>query len=139
MTPPFKEASKRSTSVRRARSPDIYAGKQKQPYDVDEMPVPGGELEAEMLFRAEVARHRSRKANDEEDRADDHVRAMKARRHEKRGAVNVAAEMKVCVRVLVGLHAGEREAEQDCQDQAPFQSLPVVFKQGMVCPSHRRA
>src|SRR5262245_31019744 len=103
------------------------------------MPIPGGEFEAEMLFGGEVARQRSEQTNDEENRADDHVGAMKARGHEKRGAVNVAAESEVRVRVLVSLHAGEREAKRDGQDQAPFQSLPVIFKQSMVRPGHRRA
>jgi len=34
-------------SSRRA-APHIDAGEQEQPHDVDEMPVPGGELETEM-------------------------------------------------------------------------------------------
>ena len=37
-----------------ACAPHIYAGEQEQPHHVDEMPIPGGELEAEMLFRREV-------------------------------------------------------------------------------------
>src|SRR5262245_9324166 len=125
--------------MRRARSPNVYAREEEQPYDVDEMPVPGGEFEAEMLFGGEVACQRSEQTNDEENRADDHVGTMKACRHEKRGAVNVAFESEVRVRVFVSLHAGEGEAERDGKDQAPFQSLPIIFKQSMVRPGHRRA
>ena len=33
------------------RAPHIDAGEEEQPDDVDEMPVPGGRLEAEMLAR----------------------------------------------------------------------------------------
>ena len=40
---------------RRPSRPDIDADEQEQPDDVDEMPVPGGRLEAEMLLRREVA------------------------------------------------------------------------------------
>src|SRR5882672_6959953 len=39
----------------RRRSPDIDAGEQEQPHHVDEVPVPSGEFEAEMVRRREVA------------------------------------------------------------------------------------
>src|SRR6266852_8855852 len=38
----------------RAVAPDIDADEQEQPDHVDEMPVPGGEFEAEMLRRRKV-------------------------------------------------------------------------------------
>src|ERR1700722_13282296 len=96
----------------RAPTPDIDAGKQEQPHDVDEMPVPGGELEAEMLRRRELPRRGTDQADDEEDRADDHVEAVEAGRHEEGGAVDVAAEIERRVAVFPGLHAGEREPER---------------------------
>src|SRR3981081_2495586 len=91
--------------------PDVDAGEQEQPDHVDEMPVPGGELEAEMLLRAELPGKRARQTHREEDRADDDMRAVKPGRHEERGAVDVALEGEMRVAVLVGLNAGEREAE----------------------------
>src|SRR5262245_47987051 len=133
MAPPF-ETRDLLGSVQRARSPDIYTSEEKQPYHVNEVPVPGCEFETEMLFRSEVARHRAREANNQEDRADDHVGAVEARRHEESGAINVAAEVEVRVRVFVGLHAGEGQAQKDREDQTPFESLPVVFKERMVRP-----
>src|SRR5262249_30289350 len=140
MTPPFRTRKTRwSLGVRRARSPNIYAREQKQPHHVDEVPVPGGELEAKVLLRTEVTRHSPREAHNQEDRADDNVSAMEARRHEECGAINVAAEVEVRVRVLISLHASERQTQQDREDQAPFESLPVVFKQRMVRPGDRRA
>ena len=57
--------------ARRAAAPDVDAGEQEQPHHVDEVPVPGGELEAEMLLRREVARIGAEQADDQEDRADD--------------------------------------------------------------------
>src|SRR5437867_878195 len=47
-------AASMAGGVHRARAPHIDAGKQEQPHHVDEMPVPGAELEAEMLRRREV-------------------------------------------------------------------------------------
>jgi len=52
---------------------NIDAGKQEQPHHVDEMPVPGGELEAEVMRRREVSLHGADQAHDEEDRADEHI------------------------------------------------------------------
>src|ERR1700736_4456004 len=87
------------------RAPHIDAGEQEQPDHVDEVPVPGGELETEMLGRSEMAEIGADQANDQEGRADDHMRAVKAGRHEDSGAIDVAAEMKRGVAVLVGLDA----------------------------------
>src|SRR3546814_4241356 len=54
---------------------------QEQPDDVDEVPVPGGGLEAEMLFGGEVPLHRAEQADRQEDRSDDDVEAVEAGRH----------------------------------------------------------
>src|SRR5947208_8743626 len=90
-----------------AGPPHIDAGEQEQPDHVDEMPVPGGELGAEMLLRAELSKDGAQQAYAEKNRADDHVGAVKAGRHEKRRAVDVAFEGEMRVAVLVGLDAGE--------------------------------
>src|SRR5262249_44424431 len=66
---------------------DIDAGKQEQPNHVDEVPVPGAELEAEMLLGREVSELGADQADDQERRADDHMRAVEAGRHEEGGAV----------------------------------------------------
>ena len=44
--------ARRARPWSRRRGPDIDADEQEQPHHVDEVPVPGGELEAEMLGRA---------------------------------------------------------------------------------------
>src|SRR4029077_18547614 len=95
-----------SFGVRHTRTPYIYAGEQKQPYHVDEVPVPGGKLKAEVLLRREVAGQPTREADNQEEGADDHGRAMEAGRHEERGAVDISAEVESRVRIFVGLHAG---------------------------------
>jgi len=101
------------------------------------MPVPRGEFEAEVLFRIEVPSHRAHQANNQEDRADDDMRAMKAGRHKESSAVDVAAKVEGRVRVLIGLHASEGEPQQNCEDKAPFQALSVVLEQCMMRPRHR--
>src|SRR5579864_893831 len=94
IAPPFGNIATRwSLRMRQAGAPHIYAGEQEQPHHVDEMPIPGGEFEAEMLGRAEMAGHRAGKTHDQEDRADNHMRAVKAGRHEESGAVDIAAVM----------------------------------------------
>src|ERR1700674_6068963 len=50
----------------RAMPPDIDADEEEQPHHVDEMPVPGGEFEAEMLRRGEMPGVSARQAYDQE-------------------------------------------------------------------------
>src|SRR5260370_27849271 len=121
----------------RGGAPHVDAREQEQPDDVDEMPVPGGELEAEVLRRREMAEIGSDQAYDEERRADDHMGAVEAGRHEESRTVDIAAIVERGVAVLVGLDAGEREAERDGQDQAPLEPLAVVLEQRVMRPRHR--
>src|SRR5262249_56658594 len=123
----------------RAGAPDVDAGEQKQPDHVDEVPMPGGELETEVLARLELPGKRPQQADAQKDRSDDHVRAVKAGRHEEGRAVDVTFEGEMRVAVLVGLDAREGNPEQDRADQAPSQALTVVLEQRVVRPGDRRA
>src|SRR5262245_4912623 len=114
--------------VRSARAPDVNASKQEDPHDVDEMPVPGGKLETEMLSRCEVPEIGAEQTDDQKRRANDDMRAMESGRHEECGAIDVAAEVEPCVAVFVGLHAGEGQTKRNRQDQAPLQALAVVLE-----------
>src|SRR5258708_6166925 len=95
--PRFETTRRASASVSpgdvRTGPPDIDAGKQEQPDHVDEVPVPGRKLEAEVLLRRELTGQRTDQAHDQEDRADDDVEAVEAGRHEEGGAVDVACEV----------------------------------------------
>src|SRR5205809_5450186 len=103
-----------SPRVRRApAAPDVDRREQEQPDDVDEMPIPGGRLEPEMLPRREIALVRPDQADGEEDRPDDDVEAVKARRHEESRAVDAAFEGERSMGVFPSLHAGEGQPEQD--------------------------
>src|SRR5262249_35827908 len=81
-------------------APHITAGEEEQPHDVDEVPVPGGELEAEVLLGGELAVEGAHQAHNQEHRADDDVEAVEAGRHEEGGAVDVAFERERRVAVL---------------------------------------
>src|SRR5215472_19075618 len=76
-----------------AGTPDINADKQEQPDHVDEVPVPGGELEAEVLLRREMPGIGAAQAHAQEDGADQHMEAVEAGRHEEGRAVDVAGEV----------------------------------------------
>src|SRR6185437_1999009 len=108
---------------RDARPPHIDEGEEEQPHDVDEVPVPGGGFEAEVMVGREVAAHGANKADDQEDRADDDMRAVEAGRHEEGRAVDTALEGERRVRIFVGLHTGEENAEQDRECETLHQSL----------------
>src|SRR5436190_10275302 len=122
-----------------AVAPDIDADEQEQPDHVDEMPIPGGEFEAEVLGGAEMAGIGARQANDQEYGSDQHMEAVEAGRHEEGGAVYIAREMESSVNVFPSLHAAEGGPEQDREDQAILQSLPIVLQQCVVRPRHRGA
>src|SRR3546814_14315386 len=77
-------------------------------HDVDEMPVPGGGFEAEMLARREIALVRADQAHDQEQRADDDVEAVEARRHEARRAIVQAFERERGVRNSISLVHAEQ-------------------------------
>src|SRR6185437_8254049 len=96
-----------------AGAPDIDADEQEQPDHVDEVPVPGGKLEAEMLSRAELSGIGPRQAHDQEDGSDQHMEAVEAGRHEEGRDEDIAREIESGVGVFVALHAGEGGAEQD--------------------------
>src|SRR5215203_6782390 len=97
----------------RSRAPHIDAGEQEQPDHVDKVPIPGGELKAEMLRRCEVAEIDPDQTDDEECRTDDDMEAVEAGRHEEGRAIDVAAEVECRMAVLVGLHAREGEPERN--------------------------
>src|SRR5579863_9565601 len=61
-------------------APDVDAGEQEQPHHVYEVPVPGGEFKAEMLFRRELPSIGTGQTDDQEDGADQHMKAVEAGR-----------------------------------------------------------
>src|SRR5690606_25384298 len=99
-------------------TPHIDGGKQEQPDHVHEVPVPGSELETEVMLLGEVAGIDARQADDQEDRADEHVEAMEAGRHEEGGAVDVAGVGEAGAAVLDDLNDREQDAQGDGQPEA---------------------
>src|SRR6516162_957857 len=108
-------------------SPPIDADEQEKPDDVDEMPIPGGRLEPEMMVRLEITAPRAKKANRQECRADYHMEAVKAGRHEKGRRVDAAGEAKGRMAVFIGLNRGEAETEKDGQRQTAQQSIAIAL------------
>ena len=63
-------------------APDVNAQEKEQPHHINEVPIPSGGFEAEMLAWAEVAFVCSSGADDQEYRSDNDVKAVETRRHE---------------------------------------------------------
>src|SRR5687768_14102921 len=107
---------------RARRSPDVNAGKEKQPDNIDKVPIPGGGLKTEMLLRREMAGKGTEEAYDEKNRTDDDMEPMEARGHEKGRAIDVAAAMaaegKGCVGVFIGLNRGEQQPQQNGESKS---------------------
>lgn len=82
---------------------------------------------------------RAQQADEQEDRADQHVETVEAGRHEEGRAVDRILEGERRVRILVALHVGEQNAEHDRERQAVDEALAIVVQQRMVCPGRRRA
>src|SRR6185437_8200401 len=122
-----------------AGAPDVDASEEEQPHDVNEVPIPSGELEAEVLLWREVSPERAYQTHDQEDRADDDMGAVEAGRHEESRAVDIAAVVEGGLRILIALHASEGQAERNGQDQAPLEALAIAFEERVMRPGNRGA
>ena len=65
-------------------APPIDAAEQKQPHHVDEVPIPSGRLESHVLLRSEVTQLAPPISDAQEERADNHMEAVEARRQIER-------------------------------------------------------
>jgi len=95
---------------RYTRAPNIDRGKQEQPDDINEVPVPGRGFETKMMFLCEVAFHCTSKTDRQENGSDDHMETVKAGGHEERGAINVAGKTERSVRIFVRYSAKASES-----------------------------
>src|SRR5688572_1958298 len=95
-----------------------------------------------MLIGPEMAGKRSEEADDEKDGADDDVKSVKARGHEEGRAIDVAAivaaEGEGGMGIFIGLDAGKKEAQHNCEGKPPDQALAVVVDERVVRPGDRR-
>src|SRR5688572_9594947 len=91
-------------------APHIDGSKEEQPDHVDEVPVPGGEFEAEVMLDRQVADISADETDGEEDGAHEDMETMEAGRHEEGRPVDVAGEGEAGARVFQYLHAGEQGA-----------------------------
>src|SRR3984885_11293267 len=120
-----------------ARSVLVDADEQEQPHDIDEVPVPGGSLEAEMPLRRELAGAGSEPADGQEAGADDDVEAVEAGgQEEHRRKDSAAVERERRVGIFDPLAQREAQAEQDGRTEALEQALAVAFQQAVMRPGH---
>ena len=69
-------------------TPNVNAGEQEQPDDIDKVPVPGCSFETEMVIILKVAANRPYQADEQEDRTDDHMETVEAGGHEEGRRIN---------------------------------------------------
>lgn len=74
------------------RSPKIDRHEEEEPDNVNEVPIPCGKFETEMLLWSEMALRRAKQAHGEEDRTNQHMEAMEAGRHKECRAIDIAAK-----------------------------------------------
>src|SRR3546814_15521156 len=99
-------------------APDIDDDEEEQPHDVDEVPVPGGGFETEMLLRGEMTLIGAHEADDQEDRADHNVKAVEARRHIEGRAVDALPDADGRMGIFIGLDCRRDGREDGIQDKA---------------------
>src|SRR5579883_2822198 len=118
--------------LRARAAPPVDADEQEQPDHVDEVPVPGCGLEAEVMVRREVPLDGAAEVHREEGGADDHVEAVEAGRHEEGRGIDPVFEGEGGVAVLVGLERGEADSEEHRRGEALDQAGAVVLQKAMV-------
>src|ERR1700722_2459291 len=93
------------------------------------MPVPGGELEPNVMLWSELAPEGAHETDKEEDHADNDMRAVKAGRHEESGAIDriLKAERRVDIFVTLGEH--EQHAEGDAEREEDLELAAVALAQ----------
>src|SRR5262245_4825888 len=111
-----------------AAAPPVDPDEQEQPDHVDEVPVPGGRLEADMLVRPERRVICAHHADREEDGADLHMQAVEAGGHVEGRAVDGVLQRETLVDllyILEDLKACEHDTEAD-GDQERLERGPLV-------------
>src|ERR1700730_14938530 len=111
----------RTFASRRSALEPVDEDKQQEPDDVDEMPVPRGGFEREMMLHVEMTAESPQEHDRQHYCADRHVKAVEPRQHEERRAVDtrrqLEVELAVSVRVLERLEAKEGKSEDDGNEQ----------------------
>src|SRR5215475_13580688 len=128
-----------SGGLRSTGAPHIYAGKEEQPHDVDEMPVPSGKFKPQMLLGRELTGEGANEANNQKNRPNDDMSAVESSRHEESGAVDVARVVGRRMHVFIGLNAGETETKRDRKNESPFEAVTIVVKERVVRPRYGSA
>src|SRR4029453_15072887 len=112
-------------------SKPINKNEEKQPHNVDEMPVPGRRLEPEVMVGREMALDDARQHHGKHDCADRQKKDVEAGQHLERRAVYPRRKLevhRVAVRVVVleRLQREEDESQDDRREQ-PYLELAALL------------
>ena len=110
-----------------SRAPHVDGGEQEQPDTSTKCQYQAAASKPKCSLGVKRP-HRPDEANQQEDGADRHVRAVEARRHEERRAVDVAGVAEGGVVVLVGLEERERGARMTVRIRPSTRPRRSFFK-----------
>ena len=100
------------------------------------MPVPRGGFKADMIVLGEMPNGRPPQANSQKKSANQHVKSVKTRCHEKVRTVNVARIIKRRVAIFIRLKNGENRAQNNRAEETLHQGFAVIIMhQSVVRPS----
>src|SRR5947199_8042856 len=126
---PTKKALRgcRSGCISGGPSQDVERREQRDPDDVDEVPVDGRRLNRVVMPGRELAGHRSVEDHAEHDRAAQDMGAVEARQREERGPERSVGQSETELRVVVRLAAEEEDAEDERPRDAAHEAAPSVL------------
>ena len=125
-------------------APDIDSGKEEEPDNINEVPIPSSRFKADMFLRGEMPLLHAQIANEEEDRSDHNVETMETRGKEEGREEAVATEGPVVMGeqfvIFEGLKTGEDQAKNGTNQKAVFNILAAfIMNKRVVRPSHGTA
>ena len=120
----------------------IDEDKQSQPDHINEVPIPAGRLEPEVIVAGKMPFLDAKEHHDQNDRTQDHVGTMKPGEHEEGATVNTGlqgqVQVLVGVDVLLGLQAQEDQCQHNGGAKPDFYLFVIVFLERMVGHSDRK-
>lgn len=96
------------------------------------MPVPGGSLIADMLFRSEVPFAGAKEADDQEYGADKHMKTMEAGGQEEGRRIDAIGQFESGFDIFKKLECEKDDAEDKRYGRPFYQLVPVIFDSGSI-------
>mgnify|MGYP000442048700 CR=1 FL=1 len=100
------------------------------------MPIPGSRFKTKMLLWREMSLIGARQTDDQEDRTDENVKAVEARRHIESRTIVDAGKREWRDAIFIGLDGSEHDSKDDRQPKARYHALAIAADQRVMGPGH---